>query len=57
VHTFRVSKQEIKYEVHKSDLRCDKGVGVYFLDLKVCKRSLGDFLGSFCWITERGVNQ
>jgi hypothetical protein len=34
-------------EAHKSDLRCAKGVGVSFWDLKVCKRSLRDFLGVF----------
>jgi hypothetical protein len=31
--------------VHISDLRCAKGVGVSFGDLKVCKRSLRHFLG------------
>jgi hypothetical protein len=39
-----VSKKEIKSKVHKRDLRCAKGVGVSFLDLNVCKRSLRGFL-------------
>jgi hypothetical protein len=30
VHIFRETKQEIKFEVHKSDLRCAKGVGCLF---------------------------
>jgi hypothetical protein len=42
------TKQEIKSEVHRSDLRCTKGVGVSFWDLKVCKRSLRGFLGFSC---------
>jgi hypothetical protein len=46
-HICRETKQEIKSEVHKSDLRCAKGVGVSFWDLKVCKRSLRDFLEVF----------
>jgi hypothetical protein len=47
VHICSATKQGIKSEVCRSDLRCAKGDGVLFLDLKVCKRSLGDFLGVF----------
>jgi hypothetical protein len=41
------TKQGINSEVHISDLRCAKGVGVSFWDLKVFNRSLGDFLAVF----------
>jgi hypothetical protein len=41
------TKQDINSEVHISDLRCTKGVGVSFWDPKVCKKSLRDFLRIF----------
>jgi hypothetical protein len=47
VHICSATKQGIKSEVRRSYLRCAKGYGVYFWDLKVCKRSLRDFLGVF----------